>query len=116
MSDLTAAEWLRVKQKETGTEFSILRATHDFAPDNYEVLDKPATTDVRNTWGIAVWSPAFTSLLARELESARDIVLGAVFQRAVERGLRVHAVVFDAGEFIDVGTPQGLAAALVPRP
>ena len=48
MSDLTAAEWLRVKQKETGTEFSILRATHDFAPDNYEVLDKPATDTGNN--------------------------------------------------------------------
>lgn len=80
-----------------------------------EVLDKPPTTDVRNTWGIAVWSPAFTALLARELAAAPDDakpVLGAVFQRALEEGLSVRAVPFEDGHFIDVGTSEGLAEAL----
>lgn len=80
-----------------------------------EVLDKPATTDLRNTWGLAVWSPHFTDLLAREVAAApadAKPVLGAMFQRAIELGLSVRAVEFAAGHFLDVGTPEGLAEAL----
>ena len=76
-----------------------------------EVLDKPASTDLRNTWGMAAWSPRITQLIADAVASDPKIVLGAVFQRAIERGLRVRAVTFDDGYFIDVGTPAGLAAA-----
>ena len=36
-------EYLRVKQKDTGHELSVTKAMYDFAPDAYEVLDKPAT-------------------------------------------------------------------------
>jgi glucose-1-phosphate thymidylyltransferase len=80
-----------------------------------EVLDKPAHTDLRNTWGVAVWSPHFTALLAREVSAAPDDakpVLGALFQRALELGLSVRAVEFTDGHFVDVGTSQGLAEAL----
>jgi len=80
-----------------------------------EVLDKPAITDLRNTWGIAVWSPKFTELLAREVAAAPDDakpVLGAVFQRAIDAGMSVRAVTFDDGHFVDVGTSAGLAEAL----
>lgn len=80
-----------------------------------EVLDKPASTDLRNTWGLAVWSPHFTQLLAREVAAAahdQKPVLGALFQRALELGLAVRAVEFPEGHFVDVGTSQGLAEAL----
>ena len=80
-----------------------------------EVQDKPATTDLRNTWGLAVWSPHFTALLAREVAAApadKKPVLGALFQRAIELGLVVRAVEFADGHFVDVGTSQGLAEAL----
>jgi glucose-1-phosphate thymidylyltransferase len=80
-----------------------------------EVLDKPAITDLRNTWGIALWSPRFTELLAREVAAAPDDakpVLGAVFQRAIATGMSVRAVTFDDGHFVDVGTSAGLAEAL----
>lgn len=80
-----------------------------------EVLDKPAITDLRNTWGIAIWSPKFTELLAREVAAAPEDakpVLGAVFQRAIEAGMSVRAVTFDDGHFVDVGTSAGLAEAL----
>ena len=76
-----------------------------------EVLDKPAATDLRNTWGMAAWSPRFTELLVEEAARDPKVVLGAVFQRAIARGLRVRAVPFDDGYFIDIGTPAGLAAA-----
>jgi glucose-1-phosphate thymidylyltransferase len=76
-----------------------------------EVLDKPKTTDLRNTWGLAVWSPRFTALLHEEVRMAPEDakpVLGAVFQRAVERGFSVRAAYFDTGSYLDVGTPEGL--------
>ena len=87
----------------------------DARGDVSEVLDKPATTDLRNTWGMAIWSARFTALLAAEVAAAPDDakpVLGAVFQRAIETGLRVRAVTFTDGRFIDVGTSDGIAEAL----
>lgn len=80
-----------------------------------EVFDKPKTTDLRNTWGMAIWSPRFTALLSEQVAVATgDVkpVLGAVFQRAIDIGLRVRAVTFSEGSFIDVGTTHGIAAAL----
>ena len=76
------------------------------------VLDKPAATDLRNTWGLAAWSPRFGALLHAAVVADPGVVLGAVFQRAVDAGLRVRAVTFATGRFLDVGTPAGLAAAL----
>jgi len=78
-----------------------------------DVLDKPARTDVRNTWGMAAWSPRFTALLHEAVGAEPEVVLGAVFDRAVKTGLHVRAVAFADGRFVDVGTPAGLAAALV---
>lgn len=36
-------EYLRVKQTETGHELTVSRTAYEFAPETYEVLDKPAT-------------------------------------------------------------------------
>jgi glucose-1-phosphate thymidylyltransferase len=76
-----------------------------------EVLDKPASTDLRNTWGMAVWSPRFTALLHAAVVDATP-VLGALFQRAIDEGFAVRAVCFDEGSFDDLGTPEGLARAI----
>jgi glucose-1-phosphate thymidylyltransferase len=78
-----------------------------------EVQDKPAKADddMRNTWGIAAWSPRFGALLHELASDDPGVILGVVYQRAVERGLDVRAVKFDGGSFIDVGTPEGLSAA-----
>ncbi|MGE0398446.1 MAG: sugar phosphate nucleotidyltransferase [Kofleriaceae bacterium] len=78
-----------------------------------DVQDKPASVpdDMRNTWGIAAWTPAFGELLHAMVGDDPGVILGVVYQRAVERGLDVRGVVFDGGSFIDVGTPEGLAAA-----
>lgn len=79
--------------------------------DVVEVLDKPAATDLRNTWGVAAWSPRITALIADAVAGDRQPVLGAVFQHAIAAGLRVRAVTLVGGAFLDVGTPAGLAAA-----
>jgi glucose-1-phosphate thymidylyltransferase len=80
-----------------------------------EVLDKPAETDLRNAWGVAAWSPDFSDLLHSTLAAAapaRRPVLGAVFDLAVRRGLTVRAQYFAGGSYVDIGTPEGLRAAL----
>jgi len=80
-----------------------------------EVLDKPTETELRNTWGVAAWSPAFSELLHATLAAAPATerpVLGAVFDLAVREGLKVRALHFAAGSYIDIGTPEGLGAAL----
>jgi glucose-1-phosphate thymidylyltransferase len=80
-----------------------------------EVLEKPDVCPVGNTWGIACWGPAFTDFLHSDLASwpraNGERHLGSVFHAAVERGLRVRALSFDDGLYIDVGTVTGLAAA-----
>lgn len=78
-----------------------------------EVLDKPAQTDLFNSWAMAVWSPRFTQLLAGSVAGAdAGLTLGAVFQRAVDARMTVRAVWFPEGQFLDLGTPQGLTEAL----
>jgi glucose-1-phosphate thymidylyltransferase len=73
------------------------------------VFDKPARTAHMNTWGIAAWTPTFFDLLMRETATGSgEVVLGAVFNRACEEGLRVRAVQFRDGLYRDLGTPGGL--------
>lgn len=45
MSD---AQWIRVKQTDTGNEVSILQHMYDAAPDAYKVLDEDATDSGNN--------------------------------------------------------------------
>ena len=80
-----------------------------------EVLDKPVATDLRNTWGVAAWSPAFGALLHSALAAGgagEPPALGAIFDLAVRRGLDVRAECFADGTYVDIGTPEGLHAAL----
>jgi glucose-1-phosphate thymidylyltransferase len=80
-----------------------------------EVLDKPAVVPHNNVWVVAIWRPAFTEFLHAELTARSpaqgEVALGTIFQTAVERGLRVHALPFPDGIYIDAGTPEGLEAA-----
>ena len=76
-----------------------------------EVLDKPKTTDLKNTWGLAIWSPRFTALLHEQVAAAPEDgkpTLGAVFHQAVKEGFDVRALYFEGGTFLDIGTPEGL--------
>jgi len=88
-----------------------------------EVQDKPAATDLRHAWGMAVWSARFTSLLCdyvkRWLEgptAAKECVLGDIFNLAVHSDFVVRAVVFEQGSFIDAGKPEGIRAAMAEGP
>jgi len=64
----------------------------------------------KNTWALAAWTPCFSDLLHEEIRSAgdREVILGHVFHRAVQKGLHARAVQFPEGVFHDLGTPFGL--------
>ena len=77
------------------------------------IVDKPEHPPVANTWGIAVWSPVFTELLHGYVASAlaapaRELLLSDVFVAAMTAGLTVNALEFTAGEYHDIGTPEGV--------
>lgn len=79
-------------------------------------VDKPVTTKLTHMWGCACWSPKFTALLIDFLNNnkfvGKEIVLGDVFNFALESQLRVKGLLFEAGKYIDIGTTDELDSAL----
>jgi len=79
-------------------------------------IDKPKATHLKNMWGIACWSPEFTALidefLNRNEYRGKEIVLGDVFDYALELKLKVKGLVFEEGQYIDIGTTTELNQAL----
>lgn len=80
------------------------------------VLDKPAVPPAANTWAAGIWDDAFTALLHDSASAAgdagREPVLGDVFTRAIDEGMRVVGMEFRDGSFIDIGTPDGMRRCL----
>lgn len=89
---------------------------------------KPRKTRLQYAWLCAVWTPVFTIFLHEFLRSTKrkpsarfikncridpqgDIPVGAVLQAALRARLKVEAVTFPAGRYIDIGTPEGLTKA-----
>ena len=85
-----------------------------------EVQDKPAETDLMNTWGMAVWSPRFTDLIDRSVErwaaedkDGAEHPLGEIFEGAVRSGFKVDSVFFENGGYVDVGKPKGIGSIIL---
>jgi glucose-1-phosphate thymidylyltransferase len=78
------------------------------------IVDKPEAPPAQNTWGIAVWSPAFSALLHDFVEAAErrgigtELVLSDVFVSAMTAGLTVRGLLFESGAYHDIGTPAGI--------
>jgi glucose-1-phosphate thymidylyltransferase len=84
------------------------------------IVIKPAQTDLRYAWIIAVWTPIFTHFMHEYLEAIqkdaqgkaspkqRELFVGHVFQAAIEAGLRVEKFLFPQGSYLDIGTPDNL--------
>jgi glucose-1-phosphate thymidylyltransferase len=77
-----------------------------------EVLEKPQSTDLNNTWGIAAWTPSFSKFLHRPASELRNLSIGEIFNDAVREGFDVRAVSFDSGSYTDLGTGEALAAMI----
>ena len=88
---------------------------------------KPSTSTLMYTWIIAVWTPVFTRFINRFIETCnmdkitggiagnkidgKEVFLGDVIESAIQAGLKVENVVFDYGDYLDIGTPEDLAWA-----
>jgi glucose-1-phosphate thymidylyltransferase len=85
------------------------------AGDVLEILDKPNATDLNNTWGLAILSPAFVRFLSTFLKSTPEPEpkLGDVFSLALRSTLKVGARYFANGTFDDLGTPNSLARFII---
>lgn len=85
-----------------------------------KVLPKPAGAGLKYNWAIACWSPAFTEFMQTYLQqqeqalqrTGAELPMGAVVQAALEQGLLVQSVCFEAGSCLDVGTPEDLRRAI----
>jgi glucose-1-phosphate thymidylyltransferase len=81
------------------------------------VYDKPSDRRWMNSWAIASWSHRFTDFCSEWDEKEAQTgggerVLGHAFEAARREGLGVRGMRFERGVFLDIGTPQGLRAAL----
>jgi glucose-1-phosphate thymidylyltransferase len=82
----------------------------------FKIIDKPGKTNLKYMWGIGCWGPVFTEFLHTQLQTlsppSKEIVLGDIFQLAIEADLKVRVLPFEEGEFIDIGEPDELVHAI----
>lgn len=84
------------------------------------VVPKPDSTPAKHTWAYAMWSPSFTEFLRRTLAATtpalmREQYVGDILEAAIAAGLGVEGIAVSERPFIDVGTPEGLRAAMAPQ-
>ena len=78
------------------------------------IVDKPEVPPAHNTWGVAVWSAAFSELLhdfvgaATKRGIGHELLLSDVFVAAMAAGLTVRGLFFESGTYHDIGTPAGI--------
>lgn len=84
-----------------------------------KIMIKPQTTNLRYTWGMAVWTPVFTKFMHHYVEKTlllieqpQELFIGKVIQEAINDGLRVEAVHVSDTPYIDIGTPADLLKAV----
>jgi glucose-1-phosphate thymidylyltransferase len=82
------------------------------------IVIKPQLTDLRFTWGAAVWTPFFTKFMHRYVEAMgpfaaqrKELFIGEVVQSAIDEGLQVEARHISDEPFIDIGTSDDLLKA-----
>ncbi len=85
------------------------------------IFVKPAHTDLVLTWGVAVWSSAFSHFMHEFLVSHRttaaetpELYVGDIVQAAIEHGLNIQAIQVSRHPFLDIGTPDDLHSVTCP--
>ena len=86
-----------------------------------EIQIKPASTNFRYTWIIAVWTPSFThfmheyvSFIQKKNDTImrnREVFFSDVINAAIQNGIQVDKIIFDDGICLDIGTPENLVKA-----
>ncbi len=81
-----------------------------------EQIDKPVRTHLQWLWGIACWGPRFVDLMHSTLlglaHQEHEMVLGSIFDAALDHGFRVKGLPFEDGSYMDIGTYDDLKLAL----
>jgi glucose-1-phosphate thymidylyltransferase len=84
-----------------------------------QIVIKPRRTQLRHTWGVALWTPVFSRFMHEYLAVAGkfgtqqpELFMGDVVQAAIGEGLRVEAVHVSDEPFLDIGTPDDLIRAV----
>jgi glucose-1-phosphate thymidylyltransferase len=87
-----------------------------------EIQIKPSQTALEYTWIIAVWGKRFFDFMHTYLqdrrsldcggEGLRELQMGDVINQGLSMGQKVSSVTFPKGRCQDIGTPEGLQAAL----
>ena len=83
---------------------------------------KPASTRLKFTWILAVWTPRFSSYLNETVKHSPQRLrmlaevsngghLGHVFQLALSDGMVMESEIFAEGRTLDIGTPDDLVLA-----
>jgi glucose-1-phosphate thymidylyltransferase len=83
-----------------------------------QIVIKPAQTTLYQTWGIAVWTPAFTEFMHAFLDThqhsagqSQELYIGDVVRAAIQTGLDVQGIPVSDQPFIDIGTREDLERA-----
>jgi glucose-1-phosphate thymidylyltransferase len=83
-----------------------------------DIVIKPRQTELRYSWDIAVWTPAFTEFLHQYIAAHKasaaaspELSVGEVIQAAIRQKLRVKGMQVSEEPYLDIGTPQGLEKA-----
>jgi glucose-1-phosphate thymidylyltransferase len=84
-----------------------------------QIVFKPRQTELRLTWGIAMWTPVFTDFMHQHLATLKEsaaaqpeLSMGDVIQSAIRNGLRAEAVPVSKDPYLDIGTPDDLVKAI----
>ena len=80
---------------------------------------KPQLTNLRYTWGLAVWTPTFSDFLHATAAVSQsnapgqpELFVGDVIQAAMNKGLHVDSVQVSDRPYVDIGTADDLARAV----
>ena len=95
------------------------------------IYEKSKLTHLSYMWAMAVWRPSFTEFLHQFVETKRKALLGErspvllkefpdytetpigdVMVGAIANNLRVEAIPFKTGHYLDIGTPENLLKAV----
>ena len=84
-----------------------------------QIVIKPRQSDLKHTWGIAVWSPTFTEFMHSWLRdrstsdaAKTELYIGEVIQHGINAGLKVEGIMVSQRPYLDIGIPENLARAL----
>lgn len=95
------------------------------------IYEKSQLTHLKYMWAIAVWRPSFTEflhqfveakqtaligeqspVLMKEMPAYQETPIGNVIGGAIANNLRVEAIPFETGQYLDIGTPENLVNAV----